>query len=129
MADTIIEGRLFDQIADDGRALRRGYLELVLDEQHTEGASPQTLDGTVNLTLTLYALDETQKARTYFQFPTRVRDDQLDAEKGKKLLSLMMNKLTDTYGISTFVSPEDLNEFQLSHFRSEVEYATASWVD
>jgi hypothetical protein len=129
MGESTLEVNLFDQVADDGRALRRGYLELVIDEQHAEGASPKNGDGSINLTLTLYALDESNKQKTFFMFPTRVRDEDLDTTKGAKLLAMFMDKLTNTYGVSTLTTPEALNEFQLSHFRTEVEYATASWVD
>jgi hypothetical protein len=129
MGDTLISPQLFDRIADNGEALTRGYLELVLDEQHCEGASPQNGDGSDNLTLTLYVLDRSETPRDHFVFATRIRKDETDSKKAQKLLIRLMDRLTNQHGISTFVHPGDLNSFQLEGFRSEVEYASASWVE
>jgi hypothetical protein len=129
MGDTLISPQLFDRIADNGEALSRGYLELVLDEQHCDGASPQNADGSENLTLTLYVLDRQETARDHFVFATRIRKDETDAAKAQRLLIRLMDRLTNQYGISTYVQPGELDGSQLDRFRSEVEYASASWVD
>jgi hypothetical protein len=129
MGDTLISPQLFDRIADNGEALTRGYLELVLDEQHCEGASPQNADGSENLTLTLYVLDRTETARDHFVFATRIRKDETDSKKAQKLLIRLMDRLTHQYGFSTYIQPGELNNYQLDSFRSEVEYASASWVE
>jgi hypothetical protein len=121
--------QLFDRIADNGEALTRGYLELVLDEQHCEGASPQNADGSDNLTLTLYVLDRQETPRDHFVFATRIRKDDTDSRKAQRLLIRLMDRLTNQYGISTYVQPGELHGSQLDRFRSEVEYATLSWVD
>ena len=117
MGDTLTSPQLFDRIADNGEALTRGYLEFVLDEQHCESASPPNTDGSDNLTLTLYVLDRSESPRDHF-----------DSTKAQKLLVRLMDRLTNQYGISTYVQPGELNTFQLESFRSEVEYASASWV-
>ena len=129
MGDPLIDSRLFDRIADNGEALTRGYLELVLDEQYCEGASPESSDGSKNLTLTLYVLDQSENARDHFVFATRVKKDETTAEIAQRLLRRFMERLTVKHGISTFVQPGDLNESLLNGFRSEVEYATTSWVE
>jgi hypothetical protein len=129
MDGTLISPQLFDRIADNGEALTRGYLELVLDEQHCEGASPQNADGSENLTLTLYVLDRIETPRDHFVFATRIRKDDTDAPKAQRLLIRLMDRLTNQYAISTYVQPGELNNFQLDAFRSEVEYASASWVE
>lgn len=129
MGDNRLSPQLFDRIADNGEALTRGYLELVLDEQHCAGASPQNSDGSDNLTLTLYVLERDETPRDHFVFATRIKKDDVDAEKAQKLLVRLMDRLTKQYGISTYVQPGELNNFQLDAFRSEVAYASASWVD
>jgi hypothetical protein len=121
--------QLFDRIADNGEALTRGYLELVLDEQHCEGASPQNADGSENLTLTLYVLDRHETARDHFVFATRIRKDETDAAKAQRLLIRLMDRLTNQHGVSTYLQPGELSDAQLDGFRSEVEYASASWVE
>lgn len=129
MGDTLISSQLFDRIADNGEALTRGYLEMVLDEQHCEGASPDNNDGSTNLTLTLYVLDKDETARDHFVFATRVKKDDATSDIEKRLLIRFMDRLTQKYGISTLVQPGDLNNSHLDAFRSEVEYATTSWVE
>ena len=129
MGDTLLSPQLFDRIADNGEALTRGYLELVLDEQHCDGASPQNGDGSDNLTLTLYVLDRNETPRDHFVFATRIRKDHTDSTKAQKLLIRLMDRLTNQYGISTYVQPGDLNGSHLDGFRTEVEYASASWVE
>ena len=129
MGDSLLSPQLFDRIADNGEALTRGYLELVLDEQHCEGASPQNSDGTDNLTLTLYVLDRSETPRDHFVFATRIKKDDVDSKRAQKLLIRLMDRLTNQYGISTYVQPGDLNDSHLEGFRSEVEYASASWVE
>jgi len=129
MGDTLISSQLFDRIADNGEALTRGYLEMVLDEQHCEGASPDNSDGSTNLTLTLYVLDKDETARDHFVFATRVKKDDAIPEIAQRLLVRFMDRLTQKYSISTLVQPGELNNLDLDGFRSEVEYATTSWVE
>ena len=62
-------------------------------------------------------------------FPTRVKKDDTNSELAQRLLIRFMDRLTLKHGISTFVQPGDLNGIQLDGFRSEVEYATTSWVE
>ena len=102
---------------------------MVLDEQHCEGASPDNGDGSTNLTLTLYVLDKSEAARDHFVFPTRVKKDDTTSEIAQRLLGRFMDRLTRKHGISAFVQPGDLDSAQLDGFRSEVEYATTSWVE
>lgn len=128
MAAGLVSSQLFDQLADNGEALTRGYLELVLDEQHCDGASPPNPDGSDNLTLTLYILDRTETPRDHFVFATRIRKDAVDVSRAYKLLIRLMDRLTHQHGISTYAQPGDVSAAQLEAFRSEVEYATVSWV-
>jgi hypothetical protein len=121
--------QLFDQVADNGDVLTRGYLELVLDEQHCEGASPEAEDGTPNLTLTLIVKDSQQTARESFVFATRVRHDEATPEIKKRLLLKFMDRLTNKHSVSTFLQPGEIDKAQLKSFADEMEYATVSWVD
>jgi hypothetical protein len=122
--------QLFDRIADSGDALTRGYLELTLDIQTCEGCSPDNGDGSKNLTLTLYILDhESNVAVDQFVFATRIHADEESVQKKSAMLIRLMNALVDKYGISAFAQPGDLNDHQLSAYRSYVEYATYSWID
>jgi hypothetical protein len=129
MGEALVSPQLFDRLADNGEALTRGYLEMVLDEQHCEGASPQNTDGSDNLTLTLYVLDRSETPRDHFVFATRIRKDETDSKRAQKLLIRLMDRLTNQHGISTYVLPGELAHVQLDNFRSEVEYASASWVE
>lgn len=129
MGDTLVSPQLFDRLADNGEALTRGYLELVLDEQHCEGASPNNADGSENLTLTLYVLDRSETPRDHFVFATRIRKDETDSGRAQRMLVRLMDRLTNRHGISTFVRPGEIASAQLETFRSEVEFASASWVD
>ncbi len=129
MGETTIGAQLFDRIADNGEALTRGYLELVLDEQHCSGASPREGDGSRNLTLTLYVLDRAEIARDHFVFATRVKKNEATPEVAQRLLTRFMERLTLKHGISTFAAPGEISEDQLEGFRSEVEFATTAWVE
>jgi hypothetical protein len=120
--------QLFDQVADNGEALTRGYLELVLDEQHCEGASLDNGDGSTNLTLTLLIKDQNNVSRDHHVFATRVRDDEATPDIKRSLLLKLMDRLTEKHGASTFVQPGELDRDIIQAFRDEVEYATVSWV-
>ena len=129
MGETTSAAQLFDRVADNGEALTRGYLELVLDEQHCAGASPSAEDGSRSLTLTLYVLDRAETARDHFVFATRVKKNEATPEVAQRLLMRLMERLTLKHGISTFATPGEITEDQLEGFRSEVEFATTAWVD
>jgi len=120
---------VFDRFSSDGTLLQRGYLELSLEEQHCEGASPPSADGTTCLTLTLFVCDpkdnsyrEATVLRTHVSGETPV-------ETRKKLLTRFMDRLVNKHGVSAFAASGEIDEASLEGFRAEIEYATSSWVE
>jgi hypothetical protein len=120
---------VFDRFSSDGTLLQRGYLELSLEEQHCEGASPPADDGTTCLTLTLFVCDpkdnsyrEATVLRTHVSGETPV-------ETRKKLLTRFMDRLVNKHGVSAFAASGEIDEASLEGFRAEIEYATSSWVE
>jgi hypothetical protein len=120
---------VFDRLSSDGTILQRGYLELNLDEQHCEGASKPADDGSTCLTLTLFVCDP--KDNSYSEatvFSTHVAND-TPVDTRKKLLVRFMDRLVNKHGVSAFVAAGEIGKDSLDGFRSEIEYATASWVE
>ncbi len=120
---------VFDRLSSDGTILQRGYLELNLDEQHCEGASKPADDGSTCLTLTLFVCDP--KDNSYSEatvFSTHVASE-TPIETRKKLLVRFMDRLVNKHGVSAFVAAGEIDKDSLESFRSEIEYATASWVE
>ncbi len=120
---------VFDRLSSDGTILQRGYLELNLDEQHCEGASKPADDGSTCLTLTLFVCDP--KDNSYSEatvFGTHVASD-TPIDTRKKLLVRFMDRLVNKHGVSEFVAAGEIDKDSLDGFRSEIEYATASWVE
>jgi hypothetical protein len=120
---------VFDRLSSDGSILQRGYLELSLEEQHCEGASSPADDGAARLTLTLFVCDPKDNSyREAKVFKTHVSaDTPIDARK--KLLVRFMDRLVNKHGVSAFAAPGEIDEASLEGFRTEIEYAIASWVD
>jgi hypothetical protein len=120
---------VFDRLSSDGTILQRGYLELSLDEQHCEGASPAADDGSACLTLTLFVCDPKDNSyREATVFKTHVSGD-TPVETRKKLLVRFMDRLVNKHGVSAFAAAGEVDKDALEGFRSEIEYATASWVE
>lgn len=120
---------VFDRFSSDGTLLQRGYLELSLEEQHCEGASPPADDGTTCLTLTLFVCDPKDNSyREATVFRTHVSGE-TPVETRKKLLTRFMDRLVNKHGVSAFAASGEIDEASLEGFRAEIEYATSSWVE
>ena len=120
---------IFDRLSSDGTILQRGYLELSLEEQHCEGASTPAADGSTCLTLTLFVCDPKDNSyREATVFKTHVSAE-TPIETRKKLLVRFMDRLVNKHGVSAFAAAGEVDKDSLEGFRSEIEYATASWVE
>jgi hypothetical protein len=118
----------YDLVATDGRAIRRGYLELILDEYHGDGASGASEAGAPLATAILHLLEKTPKEQPKDQrvFKTCIPLD-LDSEQRKRCIVGLMNRLVDSVGVSAFTDDLDSFEEQLTEFGKYAEMAEPSW--
>lgn len=118
-----------DLVATDGTAFRRGYLELILDEQHCTGSSGTDDSGSPLATLTLYLVGnergrEIRKdSRT---FATRLPLE-LVSEQRKTIMRSLMDQLIDKYGLSSYTDSLEEYEPQLETFSEYVKHVEPSW--
>jgi hypothetical protein len=129
MNPTIPSPTVWDRWASDGTLLQRGYVELVLDEQHCEGASGRDPGGRPYLTLTVNLCDpETNGYTASKVFATQV-SAQIDQDTSRKLLSCFMHRLTVTHRVNPLSRADDLDFAMLDGFGQEVALATARWAE
>lgn len=118
----------YDLVATDGRAIRRGYLELILDEYHGEGASGVDAAGSPLATAMLHLLEKTSKEqpKDLRVFKTCIPLE-MDVEQRKRAIVGLMNRLVDHIGVSAFTDDLDSFEEQLREFGKYAELAEPSW--
>jgi hypothetical protein len=100
---SMTKARAFDTVSTDGRAIRRGYIELVLDRGPL---ADDNTDETQADSISLYLIDiSAHKAPSNFvqSFPTRIPHD-ISNDARKAVTHRLMDYLTDTLTVSTFTS-------------------------
>lgn len=95
-----------DILAHDGSAMRRGYLELIMEAQ-----DPAIEPSALTTTVTLGLLDQHSRLESMIDhrtFPSRIPIE-LDRNVRRKIAVALMDRLTDRLGISAFT--DDLEDF------------------
>ncbi|HVA28823.1 MAG TPA: hypothetical protein VNF68_11620 [Candidatus Baltobacteraceae bacterium] len=113
-----------DVLADDGTAIRRGYIEVILEGQDAKA------DPTATTSVTIALLDQKsrkEKMIDYKDFPSRI-PIALERDQRRKLAFALMNRLTNTLQISVFTDDlEDYDE-QLNRFEKYLQEATVETI-
>lgn len=120
---------IHDMLATDGRAIRRGYLELTLDEYHGTGASGVDESGKPFDTIQLYLIDKSSRQEVATDtrvFATKIPSD-ISNEERRKVAVGLMDALTDQCKVNSFTSSFDEYEDELKEFKDYCSLATPAW--
>jgi hypothetical protein len=129
MNPTIPTPAVWDRWASDGSLLQRGNIELVLDEQHCEGASGRDPHDQPYLTLTMYLCDPATNSYSAAKvFATQV-SSQVAPDTKRSLLKRFMHRLTVMHRVSPLSRADDLDFALLDGFGEEVALATERWAE
>jgi hypothetical protein len=115
-------------LSDDGTALRRGYLELILDTYTGAELPPAQQDKTAVMVNLYQRVGRTDKIQDDRVFPTNLPPS-LSIEQRRKIIVAAMNELTDRFGVSTFTDSLDIWENELTRFKDYLSMIEAAWYD
>ncbi|MHB8139646.1 MAG: hypothetical protein ACYDHD_00060 [Vulcanimicrobiaceae bacterium] len=109
--------------SQDGRHLRRGYLELELN-LYTGPEIPDHAKDKLALLLQGIVLEHgRERVNDYYVFATTL-DPNASAEDSMRAIVGFVNKLTEDYGVSAFTADLSLYDDELEKFREFAEIAT-----
>jgi hypothetical protein len=120
---------IHDLVATDGRAIRRGYLELTLDEYHGDGASDVDASGKPFDTILLYLIDSRSKQEQPIDtlvFASKIPNNISDDERRHIVVGLM-NHLSDKCKVSTFTDTFENYDTELKEFKDYCSLAEPAW--
>lgn len=120
---------IHDILATDGRAIRRGYLELTLDEYHGAGASGVDESGKPFDTIQVYLIDKSSRQEVATDtrvFATRIPSD-LSNDDRRKVAAALMDALTDRFKVNSFTSSFVEYEQELKEFQDYCSLAEPAW--
>lgn len=114
-----------DILAHDGSAIRRGYLEIILEAQE-----PNTDDSAIATPVTVGLLDQHSRLERMIDhrtFPSRI-PIALDRTQRRKIAVALMDRLTNTLQVSAFTDDLEDYDAQLDRFGKYLEEASAEAV-
>lgn len=120
---------IHDILATDGRAIRRGYLELTLDEYHGADASGVDESGKPFDTIQVYLIDKSARQEVAIDtrvFATRIPSD-ITNDNRRKIAVALMDALTDRFKVNSFTSTFADYEQELTEFKDYCSLAEPAW--
>lgn len=113
---------VLDLLADNGRALRRGYLELTLDKYYGTDLPNHKAENSA-LLLHLYkksgSREHVEETRSY---ATNIPDSISEAARSK-IITRLADKLVNDFGVSAFTDNLENHEPQLERFSRFLGFA------